>query len=109
MTSKIKLKLKNGDLVKVISGKYKGVVDYISKINLEKKTVYLKKASQKKYDTSSVENKKQSKEKEVMMPIHISNVAFWLEKEKTTTKIGYQFVEGNKKQRKSRKFNTLIN
>jgi large subunit ribosomal protein L24 len=72
---KEKAKLKIGDLVKVISGGHKGVIDYISKINLEEKRVFLSKIKRTKYDVSSAEAKKKSETKEVMIPIHISNVS----------------------------------
>ena len=85
-----KVKLKSGDMVKVITGKHCGKIDYISRLDLKKKLVYLKKANKKKYDKSTPENKKKSELKEVMVPIHISNVAYWLEDKKKSTKIGFQ-------------------
>ena len=103
-----KTKLKSGDLVKVITGKYRGAIDYISQLDLEKRVVYLKKVNKKKYDKSTPENKKKSELKEIMVPIHISNVAYWLEDKKKITKIGFQEVEG-KKVRKSRKYNIVVN
>jgi len=72
----LKTKLKTGDKVKVITGKYRGVVDYISKIEPKNQLVYLKKASRKKYDKSTPENKRKSELKEVIVPIHVSNVAY---------------------------------
>ena len=42
-----------------------------------------------------------------MVPIHISNIAYWLEDKKKITKIGFQEVEG-KKVRKSRKYNIVV-
>jgi len=91
-----KLKIKTGDKVKIITGKYRGVVDYISKIDPKSQVVYLKKANRKKYDKSTPENKKKSELKEIMMPIHISNVAYWLEDKKKTTKVGFQETEKKK-------------
>ena len=104
----IKVKLKSGDMVKVITGKYRGTVDYISRLDPENQLVYLKKVSKKKYDKSTPENKKKSELKEIMVPIHISNVAYWLEDKKKVTKIGFQELEG-KKVRKSRKYNIVVN
>jgi len=73
MTKK-KIKLKSGDLVKVITGDFRGVVDYISRIEPQKQKVYLKKVARKKYDKSTPERKKSSQLKEIMIPLHISNV-----------------------------------
>jgi len=53
-----KTKLKSGDLVKVITGKYRGAIDYISQLDLEKQAVYLKKVNKKKYEKSTPESKK---------------------------------------------------
>jgi ribosomal protein L24 len=80
MTKK-KIKLKSGDLVKVITGDFRGVVDYISRIEPQKQVVYLKKVARKKYDKSTPESKKSSQLKEIMIPLHISNVKYWEEKE----------------------------
>jgi large subunit ribosomal protein L24 len=71
-----KTKLKTGDKVKVITGKYRGTIDYISRLDQKEKLVYLKKANRKKYDSSTPDSKKKSELKEIMTPIHISNVAY---------------------------------
>ncbi|MCE8167849.1 MAG: 50S ribosomal protein L24 [Candidatus Moeniiplasma glomeromycotorum] len=98
-----KMKLKTGDKVKIITGRYRGTIDFISYLDPSKQVVYLKKASRKKYDKSTPESKKKSELKEIMVPIHISNVAYWLEEKKGITKIGFQEREG-KKVRISRQF-----
>lgn len=67
----LKKKLKVGDLVKIITGKKKNTVDYISKINGER--VYLK-------ENVRESNNKKTKKKRVFVPIHISNVMYWTEK-----------------------------
>lgn len=91
-----KIKLKTGDKVKVITGKHRGKIDYISRLEPKKQVVYLKKISRKKYDKSTPDSKKKSELKEIMTPLHISNVAYWLEDKKKTTKIGFQEVEKKK-------------
>ncbi|CAG8476569.1 873_t:CDS:2, partial [Ambispora leptoticha] len=68
--------LKSGDMVRIITGKYRGTIDYISRIDPKNQIVYLKKANKKKYDKSTPENKKKSELKEIMVPIHVSNVAY---------------------------------
>jgi large subunit ribosomal protein L24 len=91
-----KIKLKTGDKVKVITGKHRGTIDYISRLDPKEKAVYLKKVSRKKYDKSTPDSKKKSELKEIMTPIHISNVTYWLEDKKKTTKIGFQETEKEK-------------
>lgn len=92
----VKIKLKTGDKVKVITGKHRGTIDFISRLDPKENVVYLKKVSRKKYDKSTPDSKKKSELKEIMMPIHISNVAYWLEDKKKTTKIGFLETEREK-------------
>ncbi|WNE41065.1 MAG: hypothetical protein mread185_000522 [Mycoplasmataceae bacterium] len=106
-----KIKLKTGDQVKVITGQYFGVIDYISRLDLKKEKIYLKKVNRKKYDKSTPESKQKSEMKEIMIPIHLSNVAYWSEDKKGITKVGLQIIEQEKegksektKVRVSRKF-----
>ena len=72
---KIKIKFKTGDLVKVISGKWKKTVDYISAIIPKKQIVFLKKVSREVFDKTT-ENKKKSSKKEIMLPLHLSKIKF---------------------------------
>ena len=74
--AKVKTKLKTGDKVKVIAGQHRGAVDYISRLDPQEQVVYLKKVSRKKYDKSTPDSKKKSELKEIMTPIHVSNVAY---------------------------------
>ena len=103
----IKTKLKTGDLVQVITGRHRGKIDYISRLDRKNQVVYLKKVSRKKYDKSTAESKEKKELKEIMVPLPLSNVAYWLEDKKKITKIGFQIADG-KKLRKSRQYNTRI-
>ena len=102
-----KTKLKTGDKVKVVSGNHRGTIDYIFRLDSKKQMVYLKKASRKKYDKSTPDSKKKSEKKEIMVPINISNVAYWLEDKKKTTKIGFQETE-KKKDNKTEKIKVRV-
>ena len=68
-----KLRLKSGDLVKVITGEFRGLVDSIHHLELKKERVYLAKATRKIYNKSP-DVKKKSQSKDVLVPLHISNV-----------------------------------
>src|SRR5688500_7388034 len=94
--SKSKVKLKTGDKVKVISGEHRGTIDYISHLDLKEQVVYLKKVNRKVYDKSTPDRKKKKEKKEIMIPIHISNIAYYLEAKKSPTKIGYQEIKVKK-------------
>jgi ribosomal protein L24 len=72
--TKIRIKLRKGDSVRIIAGKFRGKTDFISKISSKKNVIHLSSISRKKYDTSSPESKKNSDLKEETIPIHPSNV-----------------------------------
>ncbi|WNE39966.1 MAG: hypothetical protein GBAus27B_000033 [Mycoplasmataceae bacterium] len=91
-----KTKLKTGDQVKVITGQHYGTIDYISRLDIKEGKVYLKKVSRKKYDKSTPESKQKSEMKEIMIPIHLSNVTYWSEDKKGVTKIGSRIIEKEK-------------
>ncbi|RHZ35401.1 hypothetical protein [endosymbiont GvMRE of Glomus versiforme] len=103
----IKIKLKTGDKVKVMKGSYRGSIDYISRLDLKKQLVYLKKISRKKYIRSTTDSKKSELEN-IMIPVHVSNVAYWLEDRNEVTKISFSKGIDNKKIRQSRKYNIKI-
>ena len=93
-----KLKLKKGDKVIVITGKDKGKVGNILQV-LPK--------SEKVIVSGAGEVKKHSKPSKTggggivkkSMPIHISNVAFYDEKSKKLSKVGYKILENGEKKR----------
>ncbi|CAJ0829085.1 7931_t:CDS:2 [Entrophospora sp. SA101] len=93
--------------VKVITGQHRGKIDYISRLDRKNQIVYLKKVSRKKYDKSTAESKEKKELKEIMVPLSLSNVAYWLEDKKKITKIGFQIVDG-KKLPGNKDFNTIL-
>lgn len=82
-----KMKLKSGDLVKVTTGKFRGLIDDVHHLEPKKERVYLTKATRKVYDKSP-DVKKKSQLKNVLVPIHISNVKIWEEKSLRSKKKG---------------------
>jgi len=66
-------KLKSGDLIKVITGKFRGLVDNIHHLKPKKEKIYLAKAVRKQYNKTP-DVKKKSQLKDILVPIHISNV-----------------------------------
>ena len=74
-------RLKSGVLVKVITGKFRGLIDKVDHLELKKEKVYLPKANRVQYDKSP-QVKKKSVKKNILVPIHISNVIIWKEKSK---------------------------
>ena len=73
MYNMAKIKIKKNDLVKVIAGDFRGLIDKIHHIEPKKNRVYLTKATRSQYDKSP-QVKKKSVKKNVFVPIHVSNV-----------------------------------
>ena len=71
----IKFKLKVGNSVKVISGKYRGQIDIIKKIDKKNFLVYLNSIQKLKFVKSPKLG--QDKTKKIFIPIHISNIVSW--------------------------------
>ncbi|MCF7835063.1 50S ribosomal protein L24 [Candidatus Gracilibacteria bacterium] len=94
-------KLRNGDPVIVISGKHKGKVSVIEKIDGER--VYV---------TGVNEAKKAMKGKgfiKKLLPIHISNIMYYLESEKKGSKIKIDIKKDGKRVRKTKLDNKVVN
>lgn len=88
-------KIKKGDPVIVIAGKHKGNVSKVERVVED--SVYLQ-------DVNVV---KKAKKKEGFvkktLPLHISNVAYYLADEKSPTKIGIEITSKGKKVRVAKK------
>ena len=69
-----KVKIKKNVVVKVIAGNFRGLIDKIHHIEPKKERVYLTKANRVVYDKSP-QVKKKSVKKNILVPIHVSNVA----------------------------------
>lgn len=98
------MKLKKGDTIKIIAGKYKNETDVIKKINKKSNRIMLE---------STIKHKKHVKPNnlhpeggitEINGTIHISNVMLLDNKKsakkegktKVVTRVGYKFVDGKK-------------
>jgi ribosomal protein L24 len=76
-----KFKLRSGNSVKVVSGKFRETIDIIKKIDRNNEVVYLESVSRIKFvKNSKSEEKNKNKTKKILIPIHISNVTLWEEK-----------------------------
>ena len=103
----IKLKIKSGDVVRVIAGDHKGAEGKVLSVSAEKNRAIVEGVNMiSKHTKPSAKNpqggiiKKES-------PINISNLALIDAKSKSTTKVGFR-IEGDKKVRFSKKSNELI-
>lgn len=96
-----KFKLKTGDNVVVIAGKSKGHIGEIIKVDTEKQRVIVEGANiAVKHQKPTQQN--QGGRIKKPLSIHISNVAFYDEKEQKASRIGYAFDGGHGKENKKR-------
>ncbi len=103
----IKLKIKKGDTVKVITGKNKGKVgDVIKVFPTENRVIVSGVNLVKKHTKPSQTSEGGIIQKE--LPIHVSNVSHVDPKTGEVTKVGYKTLKDGKKVRFARKSGEII-
>jgi len=102
----IKLKIKSGDTVKVITGEHKGSEGKVLKVFKEKNKAIVEGINMVKKHTKPSAQSPQGGIVEKEAPIHISNLSLLTGKGETT-RVGYR-IEGDKKVRFSKKSNEVI-
>ncbi|GGC92935.1 50S ribosomal protein L24 [Flavobacterium sp.] len=103
----IKLKIKSGDLVKVIAGDHKGSEGKVLKVDREKNKAIVEGVNMVSKHTKPSAKNPQGGIIKKEAPIHISNIALIDPKSKKATKVGIK-VEGDKKVRFSKKSNQVL-
>ena len=102
-----KLKIKTGDLVRVIAGDNKGQEGKVQKLFIEKNKAIVEGVNLvTKHNKPSAANPQGGIVKKEA-PLHISNLALVDSKSGKTTRVGYR-IEGDKKVRFSKKSNEVI-
>ena len=100
------MKIKKGDEVVVISGKYKGVKGKVLQVRPTESRVVVEGVNRHKWHIKPTQEKPgHIVDREA--PIHVSNVALIDPKTKKATRAGYK-MEGDKKVRVSKKSGTQI-
>ena len=102
-----KLKVKAGDLVKVIAGNHKGEQGKIVRVFVDKNTAVVEGINMVSKHTKPSAASPQGGIVKKEAPIHISNIALIDPKTKEATKVGYR-TEGDKKVRFSKKSNQVL-
>ncbi|TDS60227.1 50S ribosomal protein L24 [Myroides indicus] len=103
----IKLKIKTGDIVRVIAGDHKGSEGKVVRVLREKNKAIVEGVNIiSKHVKPSASNPQGGIVKKEA-PIHISNLALIDSKTKETTKVGYR-IENGKKVRVSKKSNQVL-
>ena len=103
----IKLKIKTGDIVRVIAGDHKGSEGKVLKVDREKNKAIVEGVNMVSKHTKPSAKNPQGGIVKKEAPIHISNISLIDPKSKKTTKVGTK-VEGDKKVRFSKKSNQVL-
>ncbi len=89
------MKIKKGDFVRVIAGKFRDIEGQIVRVIPKKLRVCLEEIKFKKHVKPS-QNDTKGKIAEIYRPIHISNVMLLDKSKKAITRVGYRFQAGKK-------------
>jgi large subunit ribosomal protein L24 len=103
----IKLKIKSGDIVKVIAGDHKGSEGKVLRVDREKNKAIVEGVNLVSKHTKPSAKNPQGGIVKKEAPLHISNISLIDPKSKKATKVGVK-VEGNKKVRFSKKSNQVL-
>ena len=103
----IKLKIKSGDIVRVIAGDHKGSEGKIVRVLREKNKAIVEGVNMVSKHTKPSAKNPQGGIVKKEAPIQISNIALVDAKTKETTKVGMR-MEGDKKVRFSKKSNQVL-
>lgn len=101
------MKIKSGDEVIVVSGKYKGTTGKVSKAFPKVNKVVIEGVNLRTKHQKPTAGNPEGKKVEIYAPINVSNVMILDPKEKKPTRIGYKVVDG-KKVRVTKKSGTVI-
>jgi len=103
----IKLKIKSGDIVRVIAGDHKGAEGKVLRVDREKNKAIVEGVNMVSKHTKPSAKNPQGGIVKKEAPIQISNIALIDPKTKETTRVGVR-VEGDKKVRFSKKSNQVL-
>ena len=103
----IKLKIKSGDVVRVIAGDHKGLEGKIVRVLREKNKAIVEGLNMVSKHTKPSAKNPQGGIVKKEAPIHVSNLSLIDPKSKEATKVGFK-QEGDKKVRFSKKSNQVI-
>ena len=102
-----KLKIKSGDVVRVIAGDHKGTEGKVLRVDREKNKAIIEGANMVSKHTKPSAKNPQGGIVKKEAPIHVSNLSLIDPKSKETTKVGFK-EEGDKKVRFSKKSNQVL-
>lgn len=108
MIQKNKIHVKNGDTVKIISGKYKGQIGEITKILRKKNQVIIKNINLKTKHIRPNQKEDSGQIVNIEAPIHSSNVMLYSTEKKICSRYNNIYDENLRKQRQLKKTQEII-
>ena len=108
MIQKNKIHVKNGDTVKIISGKYKGQIGKITKILHKKSQVIIKNINLKTKHIRPNQKEESGQIINIEAPIHSSNVMLYSTENKVCSRYNNIYDENLKKCRQLKKTQEII-
>ena len=90
------MKIKKGDQVKVITGKYKGTIGEVLQVFPKEDKVIVEGVNIAKKDLKPSQQNPDGGIVEKLLPIHVSNVMAYDSKKKVASRIGYAEEKGKK-------------
>ena len=108
MIQKNKIHVKNGDTVKIISGKYRGQIGEITKILRKKNQVIIKNINLKTKHIRPNQKEESGQIINIEAPIHSSNVMLYSTETKTCSRYNNIYDENLKKYRQLKKTQEII-
>ncbi len=106
--ARLKMHVKKGDTVQVISGKDKGKVAEVLSTNPRDSKIIVKGVNVKTKHVKPTQDGESGQIATFEAPIHSSNVMLYSEKEKVASRISYVIQEDGKKVRKLKKTGEII-
>ena len=108
MIQKNKIHVKNGDTVKIISGKYKGQIGEITKILRKKNQIIIKNINLKTKHIRPNQKEESGQIVNIEAPIHSSNVMLYSTESKICSRYNNIYDENLKKYRQLKKTQEII-
>lgn len=100
------MKIRKGDTVKVITGKYKGKTSRVIKAMPKSNKIIVEGVNLAKKHTRPTQENPQGGINEIELPIHVSNVQ--LLAGNSTSKVGYKYLDDGKKVRFLKKTGEVV-
>ncbi len=90
------MKIRKGDMVKIIAGKENGKTGRVLRVDSESNRIWVEKLNMVKRHQRPTQTQRQGGIIEKEAPIHISNVMYYEEKSGKATRVGFKFQDEQK-------------